>query len=398
MASIGPIPRLLHACVLPCLFLLLVFTAHAQLITFVIGTDEEQRSVQLEPVLLDTTRYVSLPKLVEELGGAYNLLPTRRVRVDYNGTTAWLTVDDVRVHALSIFSLSHPIREYESGTVIAMDDVSPFFLKAFRSRMRVSEPFQAEEATPPEATPESSPEEDAHSPESISIGPAPRPLRVIVIDPGHGGYDIGIEGVGGYQEKVLCLDVALRLKAFLDAALTQTIVLTRTEDIGLTTEERARLAVESRGDLLISIHAGGTMTPRTTGIAIYHRPPSKLALSPLGAALSRTTGREAGIGEPSRALAYSIAGALANTTSAVLRGVHAAPARLFEQADMPSVMVEVGCLTNGAEETLMQTREYREAIARGMADGVLAYMKARSALGQTADTRRPSASRFDARR
>ncbi|MCH7475948.1 MAG: N-acetylmuramoyl-L-alanine amidase, partial [Gemmatimonadetes bacterium] len=50
-----------------------------------------------------------------------------------------------------------------------------------------------------------------------------------MIDPGHGGYDQGLVGMAGYQEKVLCLDVALRLKTLLEKALTQSIVLTRTE-------------------------------------------------------------------------------------------------------------------------------------------------------------------------
>lgn len=384
MTSIEPIPRFPRASLLFCLLLFAV-PVQAQFITFAIGADGTGRSVDLEPIQFDTTRYVSLPQLVEELGGAYNLLPTR-VRVDYNGTTAWLTVDDVRVHALSIFSLLYPVRSHESDTVIAVDDVPSFFLKAFRSRIKVSEPTPVEGAAPPDALPDLSLEEDVLSPDLVSVGPAPLPLSVIVIDPGHGGYDTGLEGVGGYQEKVLCLDVSLRLKALLDAALTQTIVLTRTEDVGLASDERARFAAENRGDLLISIHAGGAMTPRTTGIAVYHPSTSRLGLSPLGASFSRTTRRESVSGESSRALAQSIAGALANTTSAVLRGVHAAPARLLKSVAMPAVMVEVGCLTNGLEETLMQTTEYRELIARGIADGVLAYMKTRNVSNSFAGT------------
>lgn len=381
MTSIEPIPGFRRAYLLSCLFLLVVLLVtvpvHAQFITFATGTDEARRSVELEPIQIDTTQYVSLPQLVEELGGAYNLLPTR-VRVDYNGTTAWLTVDDVRVHALSIFSLTYPIRKHGNDTVIAVDDVPSFFLKAFRSRMRISEATQAEGAAAPEVPPEPGLEEDAPTPDSVSIGPTASPLSVIVIDPGHGGYDIGLEGVGGYQEKVLCLDVSLRLKAVLDEVLTQTILLTRTEDVGLTSGERTRWAAESRGDLLISIHAGGTMTPRTAGIAVYYRPSTRLGLSPLASSFSRTTSWDSQSSGPSRALAQSIAGALANTTSAILRGVHAAPARLLENATMPSVMVEVGCLTNGMEETLMQTAEYRDLIARGIADGVIAYMKTRN--------------------
>ncbi|MDK1020870.1 MAG: N-acetylmuramoyl-L-alanine amidase [Candidatus Hydrogenedentes bacterium] len=393
MSSTGPIPRIARACLLVLLLSLSASHSHAQAITFNIDTENESKVVSFAPVDLDGTPYISLPLLMVELGGAYNLLPTR-VRVDYGGTTAWLTVDDVRVHALSIFSLTHPIRKVDNDTLIAATDVTPFFLKAFRARMTVSEPLQA----PPDApeTPTAPESEGPSDSQAISIRPLAEPLNVIVIDPGHGGYDQGLVGIAGYQEKVLCLDVALRLKTLLEETLTQTIVLTRTEDIGISIEDRARLASESEGDLLISIHAGATRTPGTSGIAIYYRPSS--GLTARRGLLSRTMNIVDNDAHPSRAFAYSVAGALTTTTSAALRGVHSAPARLLQQAARPSIMIEVGCLTNLNEEALMQSPEYREQIAQGIADGLLAYLKTRDASSRSSEARAAGTGRPDTRR
>ncbi len=389
MSSIGPIPRIARPFLLVLLLSLPASHSHAQAITFHIDTGDELKVVSFEAIDIEGTRYISLPLLMVELGGSYNLLPTR-VRVDYGGTIAWLRVDDIRVNALSIFSLAHPIRKLENDTLIAAADVKPFFLKAFRTK--VTEPPQA----PPEisetpAAPEA--EEETGDLQTISIPPPVEPLRVIVIDPGHGGYDQGLVGITGYQEKVLCLDVALRLKALLEKTLTQTIVLTRTEDAGISVRDRARLAGESEGDLLISIHAGATRTPGTSGIAVYHRPLS--GLTARRGLRSPTADLLYGGTDPSRALGRSIAGALTTTTSAPLRGVHAAPARLLQQAAMPSVMIEVGCLTNPNEEALMQTPEYREQTAQGIADGVLAYLKSRGAPGRTSEARGPRPGRLN---
>ena len=393
VSSIGPIPRIARPCLLALLLSLSASHSHAQDITFNLDTKDGSKLVSFEPVDLDGTPYISLPPLMVELGGAYNLLPTR-VRVDYGGTVAWLRVDDVRVHALSIFSLRHPIKKLDSDTLIAADDITPFFLKAFRTRITVAAPLQ----TPPEVpeTPSAPESEGVGDSQAIAIRPLAESLSVIVIDPGHGGYDQGLVGMAGYQEKELCLDVALRLKTLLEKTLTQSIVLTRTEDIDTSTEARARLASESEGDLLISIHAGATMTPGTSGIAIYYRPSS--ALIARRGLLSRTTGFLDNGALLSRALGDSIAGALTNTTSAALRGVHSAPARLLQQAGMPSIMIEVGCLTNLNEEALMQTPEYRERIAQGIADGVFAYLKTSATSNQTSEARAAVTDRFNAGR
>lgn len=360
-----PLPHLFFLA-LP--FFLLALSSGAQLLTFDLESPGDERVLISESIVLDGTPYVSLPLLMEQAGGAYNLLPTR-VRVDYKSATAWLRVDDVLVHALSIFSLGNPIRRHEEDAAIAAADVAPFFLKAFRTTVSLRE-VVAEEPLPGE--------EEAGNllsePEDVAIGiplSSVGPVEVIVIDPGHGGYDQGLEGVAGYAEKTLCLDVALRLKVILEESLTQEIVLTRSDDIGLPVSDRLMVANNSGGDLLISIHAGGMIAPRTSGVALYYKPAIKTGQSGLFAR-RRTPGGN--IGQSSRTLAHAIASSLTNSTAAALRGVLEAPARLLRDSTMPSVMVEVGCLTNPTEEGQLQTEAYRARVAEGIAQGVLAYL------------------------
>lgn len=370
-------PNVARVYLLSLSLLLLASPVHAQLTTLTVGQGVEQRRIALEPMTVDDRAYVSLSALMEGLGGAYNLLPAR-VRVDYNATTAWLRVDDRRVDALSIFSLAYPIRELDTDVYIALQDVGHFFLKAFRAELSLSGPALTDGE--PAETPEPS-ESEPDSRTTLSSLPVARPVNVIVIDAGHGGYDSGLVGAGGYQEKVLCLDVALRLKAFLEDSIGQTIVLTRGEDSGLSTQDRILVATENEGELFITIHAGGAMTPRSSGITVLYRPLDSLGAPLLNSRLSfsGTGGGPIEIGHPSRSLARSIAEALSDSTATRIRGVHAAPVRLLQRAEMPSVMVEVGHLTNSAEEALLQTQDYRERIARGIADGLLAYLNATGA-------------------
>ena len=93
MSSSSLLSRVAHIYLLSLLISLAAFPIRAQSTTLIIGTGDEQRRVTLERTIIEDTPYLSLPMLMEEIGGAYNLLPTR-VRVDYNGTppgSLWMT-------------------------------------------------------------------------------------------------------------------------------------------------------------------------------------------------------------------------------------------------------------------------------------------------------------------
>ena len=77
----------------------------------------------------------------------------------------------------------------------------------------------------------------------------------VVIDPGHGGHDVGTHGPSGYFEKDLVLDVAHRLAALIQERMNAEVILTRTDDTYVGLEERTRIANEHKADLFLSIHA-----------------------------------------------------------------------------------------------------------------------------------------------
>src|SRR5207245_190141 len=80
-------------------------------------------------------------------------------------------------------------------------------------------------------------------------------LGTIVLDPGHGGQDVGTRGPSGYFEKDLVLDVCLRLGGLLTQRLGSEVVYTRNDDTFIPLEQRTRIANEHKADLFLSIHA-----------------------------------------------------------------------------------------------------------------------------------------------
>ncbi len=92
----------------------------------------------------------------------------------------------------------------------------------------------------------------------------------IVIDPGHGGHDLGTVGPGGLYEKDLVLSIARELQTLLIKNLGAEVVLTRNEDVFLSLEERSAIANQYRADLFISIHANSSRHRSISGVETYY--------------------------------------------------------------------------------------------------------------------------------
>ena len=362
------------------LLLFLPSPAYGAVLSYSAQVEGEERIARVTEIFLDGTVYVSLRDLAEQLGGGYNVLPAR-MRIDLMGSTAWVQINDDRVDALNIFSLLHPIVRDNDDVIIAVDDIETFFSRAFRLKVRPYTPL-----TPPAPITTGPP---GTGPEGISIvepaTPLPTPraaprefrgpriaIEVIVIDPGHGGYDLGIEGESGFREKDLNLAVALKVESLLRQTLSQKIILTRSKDLGLTTQQRATLASNAGADLLITIHGGGSPSLTARGAALFYSDSASRATGAPDDPFYRTRLEYA-------AASADIAGAIGDwiveETSTSLRGLRAAPCRLLSHVTMAGVLVEVGCLTNATEESLLQESDYQDKLARGIAKGVIAYLR-----------------------
>ena len=366
------------------LLLFLPRAADAAVLSYSAQVEGEERIARVTEIFLDGTVYVSLRDLAEQLGGGYNVLPSR-MRIDLMGTTAWVQINDDRVDALNIFSLSHPIVRDNDDVIIAVDDIETFFSRAFRLDVRPYTPLARPApitTAPTAALPVTDPDEiSIVAPATPSPAPrtAPREFRgpriaieVIVIDPGHGGYDLGIEGESGFREKDLNLAVALKVESLLRQTLSQKIILTRSKDLGLTTQQRATLASNAGADLLITIHGGGSPSLSARGAALFYSDSASRAPGAPGDPFYKTRLEYA-------AASADVAGAIGDwiveETSTSLRGLRAAPCRLLSHVTMAGVLVEVGCLTNATEESLLQDSDYQDKLARGIAKGIIAYLR-----------------------
>lgn len=338
------------------LWFLLVVAAtgrgHAVDATFRASIDGELKTVTAEMITLQDVPYVSLRLLTEEFGGSYNIQATR-TRVDIAGATAWVESNNDVVSAITTFSLAHPILHRSGDVLIATLDVPLFFKEGFQVSVKQQTQSQA------------SPPSGEHQTSILR-----RPIRVIVIDAGHGGpLEPGVEGRGGLLEKDLTLAVSIQLQQLLSASIAQPVVLTRKQDSdsGLSLNQRAASAKSAKGDMLVSIHCGGSFSPSAAGITLYYPPPQS-------SEEPRSLLMPYDISQQSEEMAILIADSLRRTTSAVVDRIHAAPSALLNRSEMPGVLIEIGYLTNPAEEALLGNRSYQSRIAKGISAGVVAYL------------------------
>jgi N-acetylmuramoyl-L-alanine amidase len=200
-------------------------------------------------------------------------------------------------------------------------------------------------------------------------------VRTIVIDPGHGGDDEGARGAGGMQEKQLTLDVALRLRAMLQARLALRVVLTRENDRLVPLDERASIANAATGDLFLSLHANAAPAASVEGAEVYYSglepalsellpfADEPLTLLPWEEAQARQFDRSA------RA-AGLVQEELQRLVPMSTRSIRQAPLRVFRGAAMPAVLVEMLFLTNPEQEKAAVAAEFKDAVAAGLTTAV----------------------------
>ena len=229
----------------------------------------------------------------------------------------------------------------------------------------------------------------------------------VVIDAGHGGDDTGARGPLGHQEKDVVLAVARNLAVRLREHGLQ-VVLTRDSDEFVPLEQRTAIANDLGADLFLSIHANASPQPGIGGTETYF-----LALEASDAAAASVAEREnrafvregeppiAALSDPFIALIGDLiatehleeSNAFARQVQEELgelplrsRGVKQAMFVVLSGVQMPAALVEIGFITNRADERRMTGSAGRDAIVAALADAVLAY-------GRRYDARRGGAAR-----
>jgi len=206
-----------------------------------------------------------------------------------------------------------------------------------------------------------------------------RPVERVVIDPGHGGADHGVVGLGGLTESRLTIAVARQLKSVLETELGLKVSLTRQSDEDVSLYGRTATGNRVRGDVFLSLHAGGGVQPAVFGVRVYghdYKLEQGVNLSSLPAAgqpMPWDLAQAPYLGA-SRRLAEEMNKALAGALQAESRPVTGLPLAVLSGAAFPAVLVEVGYLSNPDEERRLMDQAYRDVIVRGLVNGLRAYM------------------------
>lgn len=221
--------------------------------------------------------------------------------------------------------------------------------------------------------------------------------RVVVIDPGHGGHDPGAVGVDGIKEKDVVLAIARKLAQYLEKDGRFRVIMTRKDDTFVPLHERANIALRNRADLLISIHADAhpQRLPTARGTTIFaisseaaQRRRQQIVSNRSYASL--VFGRD-DIPTPARAVLADLAMDVTLNESVIFgrkiarvigkelgrdvhfRGIQRAGFAVLKTPGIPSVLVEVGFMTNPQEARMMSDEKFQDSFARALYRAIVEY-------------------------
>lgn len=256
-------------------------------------------------------------------------------------------------------------------------------------------------------SPTAAPNDESRTASNNNMGGAPLPRTpprkpvpaaekpLIIIDPGHGGQDPGAVN-GGHREKNVTLATAKELKAQLEASGRYKVNLTRETDKFIKLSDRVKIARQAGADLFISIHADSIDKPSVRGASVY-----TLSDKASDAQTERLAAREnkadliGGVDlshedkdvadilidltvrdtmNQSKFLANTVVSTFKQGNIKTLERTHRyAGFAVLKAPDIPSILVEIGFMSNNSEAQALSTPEYRRKIAGALKNGIDAY-------------------------
>lgn len=235
------------------------------------------------------------------------------------------------------------------------------------------------------------PAEEAYG--GVTNPEASRPL--VIIDPGHGGEDLGALGPHGLKEKEYVLDVAKELSALLRKDLNVRTKLTRAKDEFIQLSDRTKFANDNKAWLFISLHANASVKKSVSGFQTFYLDTTNDEASKLLAERENSSGSSEDIGDVEFILSDLIQTAklddsivlshmIQNQTLSYLKkkyptvedkGVRKAPFFVLVGAHMPCVLVEMFFIDNEKDSKNILNPEFRKDLAKGIYEGVRVYGK-----------------------
>jgi len=238
--------------------------------------------------------------------------------------------------------------------------------------------------------------------ERVGTGPvsAPGHRFTVVIDPGHGGVDGGAESPGGTIEKNVTLAFATELRDKLSSVGKYDVFMTRDTDEYLTLDDRVRIARQHEADLLISIHADTIAVKGLRGATVYTL--SDKASDPEAQALAdreNLSDQFAGMKIKnddkevtdilidlirrethnfSMNFAHTLVGQLSTNVGLINNPQRSAGFRVLKAPDVPSVLVELGYLSNAKDEAQLLNADWRGKAAQSITNAVALFASAKT--------------------
>lgn len=224
---------------------------------------------------------------------------------------------------------------------------------------------------------------------------APKPLKILV-DAGHGGKDLGAQGLYGLSEKILSLRIGSLVQNELSQRLQQKNILSevrlsRQSDLFIALKDRARLANEWRAEFFVSIHANSSPSPKPSGFEVYFlsaeasdEEAAKLAtlenegkteqplvsevLSILNDVLTTRHVEESGH------FAETVFGAMASALRPNKRGVRQGPFTVLAGTRMPAILIEIGYVTHPEDARNLSRSDYLKRLADAISSGIIEHV------------------------
>jgi N-acetylmuramoyl-L-alanine amidase len=284
-----------------------------------------------------------------------------------------VVLDIKRIKTYKVFSLKTPYR-------IVIDLQGTPLTKRPSPQVQAPTPRPPQQPTPPrKPTP---PERYASQP-------------TIVIDPGHGGKDPGALGPKGLLEKNVALQVAKALRLLIHKHLPRyQVIMTRETDVFVPLTERTKLANDNKAEVFVSIHTNASKRRSVRGIETWYfsfeaktERAQDIAARENNMSLNQFSELERILRDlhetdrinQSALLAGATQKALLNTLSEhdhtlPDRGVDGAPFIVLLRTEMPSILVEVGFLTNTTEAARLRRQSYQNALAQGIFEGLNTFL------------------------
>ncbi len=201
------------------------------------------------------------------------------------------------------------------------------------------------------------PENNIHSipkpskPQNIAVV---KPL--IILDAGHGGYDIGARSQS-CEEKKIALQTTLQVKKYL-CEMGYRIILTRHDDTFIPLKKRAEVANNAKARLFVSIHYNAAKSQSAEGIEVYYHDKSpEWRIS------------------ASKRLGRCVLSRLLERTGASSRGVKGGNFLVIRETTMPAILVEGGFITHSGERAKLKDSQYIDKISRAIAEGIDRFFK-----------------------